>query len=367
MLTLAHPPRLRAPHPQRRRKTNKTLFTAITIAAVIGALLVTIPFTGPLVLAAWFAHITTPMRWKLARWLGGRTRAAVAVAALVSMGFLLPVALSVFTVATGMDEIEQLIEGDGGGKAVVAGIFSNGRSRHLSLDLIRKANVVELVKQYGEAAWKTMGSVAELSAAIIIATFVFVWALVAFGTHGEEITAWLRRRIPIKREAFDRFSTAFHETGRGLLVGIGLTAVAQGAVATMLYFFLGVPRSVLFGVLTTAAALIPTVGTALVWVPIAVGLAMTGAIGKALLMLATGMLVISTIDNILRPMLARCGQLQLPGLVLFTSMLGGLAVFGAWGLIYGPLLVRLAVEALDIRRQENAHAPRTPRVLVQRH
>ena len=105
----------------------------------------------------------------------------------------------------------------------------------------------------------------------------------------------------------------------------------------------------MLGLLTAFAALIPSVGTALVWVPLGVGLAIGGRTGEAIAVVVLGC-VVAVVDNIVRPVLSRHAHLDLPTFLLFIAMLGGIAMFGAWGLLLGPLFVRLGVEALRIGR-----------------
>jgi predicted PurR-regulated permease PerM len=90
------------------------------------------------------------------------------------------------------------------------------------------------------------------------------------------------------------------------------------------------------------------VGTALVWIPLAIELAVTGQYWQAGVVVLVGAGVHSLIDNFVRPLLARYGRLTLPAFVVLVSMLGGAAVFGAAGALLGPLLIRLCVESLAI-------------------
>jgi predicted PurR-regulated permease PerM len=108
--------------------------------------------------------------------------------------------------------------------------------------------------------------------------------------------------------------------------------------------------------LTVLASLIPSVGAALVWVPVTIGLFASGRTGSAIAMLVIGCLV-STSDNLVRPLLARYANLRMHPLVLFVSMLSGIVVFGTWGLLFGPLLVRLAIEGLTLIKEERDPAP----------
>jgi len=109
--------------------------------------------------------------------------------------------------------------------------------------------------------------------------------------------------------------------------------------------------SIPLGLLTLLFSIVPLVGTAIVWVPVAAGLALTGRVGAGIGLAIYGVLVIGSIDNLARPWLARRGKLQLPTFVVLVSMFGAVELFGGWGVVFGPLLVRLAKEALEVRRE----------------
>jgi predicted PurR-regulated permease PerM len=160
------------------------------------------------------------------------------------------------------------------------------------------------------------------------------------------------------------------ETGRGLLASVVLTALVQAVVATVVYAILGVPRALILGFATFIAAMIPSVGSALVWLPVALGLLFADHPTRAAVLFALGLGVISTSDNVLRPLLARWGSLQLhPFLVLF-SMLGGVMILGGWGLILGPLVLRLGLEVLSLVREstsEGKDAPSAPEQVTPPH
>ena len=186
-------------------------------------------------------------------------------------------------------------------------------------------------------------------------------ALYTFAVDGERAYAWLEEHAPVARGDLERLAGAFRETGRGLIVAGAGTALAQGAVATAAYVAMGIPRALALGPLTAVCALVPVVGTGLVWVPLALELGARGQYWRAVGVVVVGAGLHSLIDNFVRPALARYGHLRLPTFVVLISMLGGLAVFGATGALLGPLLVRLCVEALAIAsdsRRSPLGAPR---------
>jgi predicted PurR-regulated permease PerM len=317
--------------------------SALAVALGIATLAVFAPYLAPLVLAAWFADLFAPATRRLDRILGGRRRAAGALIALVTIGVLLPVVGITATLASGVgDLVEQLraaLEGHGS----LVGTLLGGEGRPLQMH-----DWAGLATRYGANAWRALGTIAHASATVAIDTLIFIAAIYTFTVEGERAQRWLEAHVPLPRPALSRLVGAFLDTGRGLLVAMGGTALVQGVIATVLYLALGVPRAIVLGALTAVCALVPFVGTGLVWVPLSVGLAMNGQYVRAGVLAALGACVLSTVDNVVRPLLARYGRLGLPTLVVFLSMLGGIATFGAAGILFGPLVTRLCVESLSI-------------------
>lgn len=331
--------------------------------AVLGlsaaAIAVFVPLWTPLVLAAWTADLVRPMMKLLVRALGGRRALAGAITVGIVLASTLPlVGVAVVIVLRARELVLAVLRSlaAGGPIAETLGITEPGRGLALEPRV-----VLDLVRQHGATAWRLIGSVATASASAFFALVVFALALFAFSVDGARIYGWFARRTPLDRDTFRRLVGAFRETGRGLLVGAGGTAAAQAIVATIAYASLGVADAITLGVLTGAFSFMPGVGTALVWVPVAVALSVTGHPVRALVLVALGIGVIGTVDNVLRPWLARVGSLRLPMIVVFVSMAGAVRLFGGWGLLVGPLLVRLAVEAHAIARERRAGAEADPR------
>jgi len=157
--------------------------------------------------------------------------------------------------------------------------------------------------------------------------------------------------MPSARSPCIRISSPTLAFGSGLAFGIVGAGLLQALAATAAYLVLDVPQALPLGLLTLLFSIVPLIGTALVWVPVAVGLAMTGRMGAGIGLAIYGVVVIGSIDNIARPWLARRGKLALPTFVVLVSMFGAVELFGGWGIIYGPLLLRLAKEALEVRRE----------------
>jgi predicted PurR-regulated permease PerM len=144
----------------------------------------------------------------------------------------------------------------------------------------------------------------------------------------------------------------FRRVGRTTFLGTIVTGLAQGVFATIGYWLTGVINPVFFGVLTALASLIPAVGTLLVWVPIGVVLILTGHVGGGVVELVWGMaLIVGASDYVIRPRLVG-GEGELPSLVTFGALFGGVEVFGLKGLVVGPVFMSLSIAVLRIYGRE---------------
>ena len=334
-----------------------------TLILAIAAVVTLLPFWAPLALAAWLAILTRPLFLKMtARFGGGRERAAGAILVALGMGLLAPLALATVSLIQGaLDLGQRLMKSQGAKDALVA--LASGGSGGASAETTRlptsPEQIIALVREHGGQALDIVGGIAGAAANAALAFAIFFYAAYVFLVDGPEIYGWIERHAPFNEHATGRFAAAFEETGRGLIVGSGLTALVQAAISTITYFAVGVPRALVLGFVTFIAALLPA-GTPLVWGPVAAGLFIAGRRKEAVILALVGLAVVGTIDNVLRPIFTRRVSLQLSNFVLLLAMLGGFAVFGGWGLVLGPLAVRLCKEALVLIREARVRGSLPP-------
>ena len=150
----------------------------------------------------------------------------------------------------------------------------------------------------------------------------------------------LKAAIPLhpdhQRTLSSRFTGVIRATVKGTLV----VAVVQGALGGLIFWLLGIHAPVLWAALMALLSLLPAVGTALVWLPVAIYLVATGATWQGLVLIAYGVLVIGLVDNVLRPILVG-KDTKMPDYVVLISTLGGIAVFGVNGFVIGPVIAAL--------------------------
>ncbi len=216
-----------------------------------------------------------------------------------------------------------------------------------------ESQAVEIVKLFVNFIMRHSTSVIGNVTGMILSFFLLIFTLFYFLRDGSVWLADLLDIIPMPEGQKRQIVAKFKEVSMSTVVGILLTAVAQGVVAGIGFAVAGI-SPVLWGTSVAFASLIPVVGSALVWVPAGVVLITTGALKGGMFILVWGVLVISSLDNFLRPYLMRGGTQVSPVWILF-SILGGLQLFGFTGILIGPLILSMAITLVAIYRDEYAH------------
>ncbi|MEO8018265.1 MAG: AI-2E family transporter [Pseudomonadota bacterium] len=179
----------------------------------------------------------------------------------------------------------------------------------------------------------------------LVGFFFMLFLLFFFLRDGRGMFMRLQRLIPVPEEHREQLFHHLSSVTRGVFYGIGLTALFQGLLVGIAFAIAGLPSPVVFGVLAAILALLPAGGAAIVWIPGMLFLAATDRWGMAVFMLVAG-LIISTSDNILRPILvARYAPVS--AFMVFVGVVGGIAAFGPIGIVVGPVFLALVAAILE--------------------
>jgi predicted PurR-regulated permease PerM len=189
---------------------------------------------------------------------------------------------------------------------------------------------------------------------IVEAVFLVI-AFYFFLLDGRRLVGWLADISPAPDDT-RALAAKLRSTSRSVLASLFLTALVQGAAATAGYLIAGVPNPIFFGLLTFLAAFIPSVGTTIVALPLAGLVLALGHPWSALFLASWALLVVGLIDNVVKPLLIKEG-VRLDGAVLFFALIGGLALFGAVGLLVGPLAVASFVAVVSRRPTSGEPTP----------
>ncbi|QDU46300.1 putative inner membrane protein [Symmachiella dynata] len=168
----------------------------------------------------------------------------------------------------------------------------------------------------------------------IVGGLMFIIGLFYFLADGPVLLAATRELIPVNQDYQQQLLHRFNKVIRAVVLATFAAALGQGiATAAVLYFFVG--HFFLLSIVCTLTAMIPLIGTWLVWAPVAIWLAADGHWGSALFVTAYGTIFIGTLDNIIRTYVLH-SDAKLHPLLAFVSVLGGLQAMGLWGIFVGP-------------------------------
>jgi predicted PurR-regulated permease PerM len=165
--------------------------------------------------------------------------------------------------------------------------------------------------------------------------------------------------LPLEEAQSRQVFRRCREVIKASVQGVMVIAAVQALIGGISFAAVGIPSSVLWGCVMFIAALVPAVGAAIVWVPAAVILALSGSYWSAGIIVFVGGVIVSSIDNVLRPRLVG-EKAGLHDLVIFFSVLGGLQAFGVAGLFVGPVVVALTLAIIEAFRQMNPVATSKP-------
>jgi predicted PurR-regulated permease PerM len=316
------------------------------LAYVLGPVLPAIVLGGFVVLCGY-----APFEWLVARLRGRRRLATLIATSLVLCAVLVPIALlgylTIREAAAGIDWSARQIKALGGLTALAG---------HVPRAL---APYVEQLTQRGSSELGALGTrVASMTPEILGAVgIVFAQIFLALVTayylfrDGPSMVGFLRRISPLRPVHTEEFIVEFRKVALGLFWGNLFTALFHGIAGGIGYWLCGVPEVFFLGAITMLASFIPALGTAVIWIPIAVVLLLSGHTGAGVGLLLWGTIVIGGIDHIARPLISR-GRMRLPNLLVFLTLFGGIAMFGLKGLVLGPLCGSLAVTGLRLLARE---------------
>ena len=196
-------------------------------------------------------------------------------------------------------------------------------------------------------------SVAGNVASGVVKAFFVVFTMYYLFRDGDRIVSKMPAALPLERQQSEAIIARTREVVSASVYGIVVIASLQGLLGGIAFWILGIPSPLLWAVLMTFVCMIPVLGSFLVWLPLSIFLFMNGHWGKALFLVLWGALVISTIDNFLRPKWMK-NQTRLHELLVFFSVLGGISIFGLLGIVLGPVVLAITLGLLQTFRVHQA-------------
>lgn len=225
-------------------------------------------------------------------------------------------------------------------------------SRYVDVDRTGFRAAIETLPVRASQALVSMAtSIVAGLAAFVGQAILMLFILFFVFRDGRSLTQWLVSLFPAHRGRILRLFVTIRDGIFANLVGVVVVAVVQGLLTGLGFLLVGLPSPILFGVAAAAASIIPFVGTAIVSLPASLVLFATGHWVKAIALLAWGLIVVGTSDNIIRPFVVM-QRVKLHPLLLFFALLGGAQEFGFVGLFVGPLVMSVIFALVQILREK---------------
>lgn len=214
-------------------------------------------------------------------------------------------------------------------------------------NLLSKANLNSIFALLPRIGQVLMGSITSFAINVLVLLFVLYFMLIG----GKKMENYVNDLLPFNRRNKKDILREFHMVVKSNAIGVPLLAIIQGAAATIGYMIFGAPAPVLWGVVSCFATIIPVIGTAIVWVPLALYLGATGHWGSAIGLSVYALIVVSNVDNLVRSILQKKMADTHPLITIFGVVIG-LALFGFMGVIFGPLLLAIFALCVQIFKSE---------------
>ncbi len=327
----------------------------------IGLTLVVSSFIGALLWAMLAALLFQPLFQRLLRrWPGRRTMAAALTLLIITVAVVIPAIIIASMV------VEQ-----------AAGVYTQIRSGQINFALYfrqvhdalpfrlqhaldsagfdsferAQARLSQSVSNSVSMIARQAFSIGANAAAFLLAFGVGLYVTYFLLRDGERIGPAVVRALPLESGVAKRLTDKFVSVVRATIKGSGVVALVQGALGAVTFWIVGLPAALLWGLLMAIAALLPAVGPAIIWVPVTVYLLATGAIWQAVVVVASGVLVIGLADNILRPILVG-RDTGIPDWLVLVTTLGGINLVGLSGIVVGPLAGALFITGWQILTEQ---------------
>lgn len=214
-------------------------------------------------------------------------------------------------------------------------------------DVLSSGNIQSMISILPKVGQAVMGGIGSFAINVVVLLLVLYFML----TGGRRMEAYVGNILPFNRQHKREVLHEFHMVVRSNAIGVPLLAIIQGAIAMLGYYIFGAPGALLWGIVSCFATIIPVVGTAIVWIPLALYLGISGSWGYAIGLAAYCIVIVSNVDNLIRSILQKKMADTHPLITIFGVVIG-LPLFGFMGVIFGPLMLSIFVLCVKIFKEE---------------
>ena len=347
--------------PHRTEELQHASFLIILAVVTLLMAVIILPFAQPLLWAALAAIMFQPLYRNVLRQMGGRRNPAAGLSLLVIFFVVMVPALwvgllvveqSIVLINTLQEQPIDLAAIFDSVYRALPGFAQEAVNRSGWSDMARaQTRLQELVSESAGMIASQAVSIGSGALSFVLSFGVALYVMYFLLRDGERIGRTVLRAIPVERAITERLAERFLGIVRATIKGTGVVALVQGALATITLMIAGVPSALLFGVITAIFALVPVIGSGAVWLPAGVWLLLAGDYWQGLFVLLTGFFIISSSDNVLRPILVG-RDTGIPDWIILVTTLGGISLVGISGIVLGPLVAGLFLASWSILREQ---------------
>jgi predicted PurR-regulated permease PerM len=323
------------------------LLLVVGILFALSALFV-LPFLQYFLLAVVLAYVLAPVQTRAEQWASPRI-AAGAVVALASVAVILPLVVVTRAVAPAAAGPFEGIRQDGESVAELETSIEDLFGTDVSFSEMLQS----VVSNGGSDAFGSILGVFGAVTHAVIGLGLTIFLLYYFLKDGDDFVAWLRWVLPLPADVLDDLFGAIDDITWAVLAGHVFIAIVQGAIAGLGLFAVGVPNALFWTSVMIVLALLPVVGSFLVWGPAAAYLVLVGRPIPAALLFVYGTIIVGISDDYLRPVVVDRYAHVNPS-VIILGVIGGLYAIGFMGLFVGPIVIGALRATLDVYREQYA-------------
>jgi predicted PurR-regulated permease PerM len=344
------------------QRLEQQVFLGLLFVTSLGFLWLIMPFFAPVFWAVAIAIIFRPIYVRLEKRLPQwpNANALVALITCVVIVILPAIFLVGSIVSQGMDLYERIDEGEidlqqylDRVQEAVPALQAWMERQDMTMDDLRE-RATEAALAGGQMVAQSTLNIGQNIFGFVLALGVMLYLAFFLIRDGHKLVSLLMRALPLDKERERLLFSKFAEVTRATIKGNIIIAIVEGTLGGLIFWILGIPGPLLWGVVMAILSLIPIIGPGLVWVPVAIFMLATGDYMSALVLIAFGSLVIGLVDNFLRPILVG-RDTKLPDYMVLLSTLGGLVLFGVNGFVMGPVIAALFTVVWGIFIREFKH------------
>ncbi|MEM7779509.1 MAG: AI-2E family transporter [Pseudomonadota bacterium] len=337
----------------------------LLLLAAVSILLVWVawPFASPLLWAALAAIMFQPLyKWSLKKLRGRRNLAASLTLIIIFVAVLLPAMwIGSLVVSEAVSVVNSLQENPIDIAAVVQSTFAMlpepvqqfATDNGFTDSTVMQERLQSILGESAGLIASQAVSIGSGALSFVLSFSIGLYVLFFLLRDGTRIGETILHSVPVEREIADRLAARFLGVVRAVIKGSGVVGLVQGTLGGIMLAIAGVPSALLLGVVMAILALIPAVGTALVWAPAGIWLIISGEIGAGVFVLGAGFIIISSVDNVLRPVLVG-RDTGIPDWIILITTLGGISIAGFAGIVLGPLVAGLFLASWSILQEQRA-------------